>query len=132
MVSCTLRPGEGAACPAAVESSAGAGVGEHPYPPRGRGGICPPGHAVFDREGFLRNAPPGTEGVLSRQDSFSSAAYRHQLQIPGDDRVSRRLRAGDWLSALRAQESRGSGCGGESLLAGNTKMLRPAENQIAA
>src|SRR6266478_8362610 len=90
---CTPRPADGAACPAAVESSAGAGVGEHPYPPRGCGGICPPGHAVFDRQGFLRNAPPGTEGVFSRQDSFSSAAYRHQLQIPRSEEHTSELQS---------------------------------------
>ena len=42
------------------------------------------------------------------------------------------IRAGDRRGADRAQESGGAGCGRESLLAGNTKMLRPAEDQGAA
>ena len=42
---------------------------------------------------FERDAAPGDQGVLSEPAAVSAAARRHHLEVPRDDRVSRRDRA---------------------------------------
>src|SRR5260370_40463779 len=55
------------------------GSGEHPYFPRGCGRISETRNAVFRRQGFVRDAAAGAEGLLSRADSVFAAACRHDL-----------------------------------------------------
>src|SRR5258708_23175851 len=94
--------------------------------------MCGGGDALFDWQGLLGHAAAGAESVFPWKDSLSPAAYRHQLQVPRDDRISRRLHAADWRGTHRAQESAGSGRRCQSILAGNAKMLRVIEDKIAA
>src|SRR6185437_1691378 len=49
-----------------------------------------PRHAVLDRQGLERDASRGDESLLSGQAAVSAAACRHDLEVPRDDRVSRR------------------------------------------
>src|ERR1700722_565125 len=46
--------------------------------------------ALLDRQRFERHAPCGDEGLLSGQAAVSAAARRHDLEVPGDDRLPRR------------------------------------------
>ncbi len=62
---------------------------EHPHHPGSGGRIRKPGDALFHRQGFLGDAAPGPEGLLSGQAAVSAAACRHHLEIPRDDRVPR-------------------------------------------
>jgi len=120
-----------AACPRRLNHLRDAGVGEHPYPPRGAvAEFARPVMLYSIGKGFLRNAPPGSRRRFHPgKIPFPSAAYRHQLyKFPDDDRVSptpthRRLA----LSSSCTRIKRALDAGGESLLPGNTKMLRPAE-----
>src|SRR6202008_3153474 len=92
----------GAAAEAQPPGSAGGG--EDLYPARSGGGVCAAGDALFHREGLLGDAAAGAESVLSRKDSVPAAAHRHELQVSGNDRVSRPLPKGDWGRTARAPE----------------------------
>ena len=72
------------------DASAAARGGIDPHHARGRGRVLEPGDALFDRQGFVGHAASGDEGVLSRQAAVPAAPYRHDLEVPGDDRLSRR------------------------------------------
>ena len=50
----------------------------------------PAGDALFHRQGQLGDAAPGDEGLLSGQAAVPAAARRHDLEVPRNDRVSRR------------------------------------------
>ena len=63
---------------------------KHSDHPRGRGRVRQTGSAVFDRQGLFRAAAAGAEGFRAWEASVSAAARRHQLQVPRDDRLSRR------------------------------------------
>ena len=78
-----------------------AGSREHPHPPRGGGGVPQSGDAVLDRQGLVGDGPVGHEGLLSGQAAVPAAARRHDVEVPGDDRVSRESTpASNWGSEL--------------------------------
>ena len=62
----------------------------------------------------LRHAASGDEGVLSRQAALSAAACRHHLEIPRDDRISRR-RARELGLDLIVHINRGRRCARASI-----------------
>ena len=64
--------------------------GIDPHHARGRGRVAQSGDALFDRQGFERDAACGDEGVLSGQAAVPAAACRHDLEVPRDDRLPRR------------------------------------------
>ena len=70
-------------------SRAARGRGD-PHLPRGGGDLRQAGDALFDRQGFVGAAASGDEGVLSGQAAVPVPACRHDLEVPRDDRVSRR------------------------------------------
>ena len=47
------------------------------------------GDVVFDRQGFIGDVAPGAQGLLAGAATFSAAAYRHPMEVSGDDCVSR-------------------------------------------
>ena len=84
------------------------------------------------RQRLFGDAAARAESVLSGQDSLSAAAHRYQLQVPGDDRVSRRYCARTWRQADRAYEQGGARGGANPFRLGTTRVLRAAEDQSAA
>ncbi len=52
-----------------------------PYLPRGSGRIRASGDALFDRQGFVRPAASGAQGLLSRPRALPAAACEHRLEI---------------------------------------------------
>ena len=63
--------------------------GKHRHHARGRRRVRAAGDALLDRQGLVGAAAPGAEGVLSGSDSVSAPARRHDVQVPGDDRLPR-------------------------------------------
>ena len=64
---------------------------EHPHHSRGGVRVSEARDAVQHRKGLGRLGAAGAQGVLSGQAAVSADAHRHDLEISGDDRVSREL-----------------------------------------
>src|SRR5262249_52587602 len=73
----------------ATEPFEAARSGKHLHHARGCGGIPQPGHALFDRQGLVGDAPPGDEGFLSVEAAIPPDARRHDVEVPRNDQVSR-------------------------------------------
>ena len=70
--------------------SSGAGSGSDPHLARGRGDFAKPVMLYSIGKDSSGHAASGHEGVLSGQAAISLPACRHDLEIPRDDRLSRR------------------------------------------
>ena len=64
------------------------------------------GDALFDRQGFRRDAAPGAQGFFSGAPALPAAARRHALEVPRDDRVPRPHGEDAGLRAARPHQSR--------------------------
>ena len=82
----------------AARASDGARSRKHPHPARGGRAGRAPGTAVLDRQGLLRPAASGAQGVLPGPAAVPAAAYRHDVEVPRHDPPPRRdgaaIRAG--------------------------------------
>ena len=104
------------------EPSAPARSREHPHPPRSGGRVRAPGDALLHRQGLVRDAAPGAEGVLSRADSrsrccTSTPAYKFREMIEFRDDYGAR----DRRRADRAYQRAGDRRRRQSLRAGHAE-----------
>src|ERR1700689_1074757 len=105
---------------------------EHPYFPRGGGGVFAGGDALFHWQRVFGHVASGTEGFLPWEDSVSVVACRHGLQIPRDDRISRQVHKTDWGGTDCASKPGSARLRRQSVFARNAEVLRDAEDPVAA
>ena len=91
-----------------------------------------PGDALLDRQGLVRHAAPGAEGVPPRADPVSAAAHRHHLQVPRDDRVPRLVCAARRRAADRAHQPGRDRRRHAAVRRRDPALLRPAQDEGAA
>ena len=87
------------------------GSGVHRNHSRSRCQRTQPGDVVFDRQGFIGDVAPGAQGLLAGTAAFPAAAYRHPMEVSGDDCVARsygcRVRCG--VACSHEQSGAGEG-----------------------
>ncbi len=126
------RTGDSAAGWLAAQPPQGPRSREHLHPSGSRGRVFASGDALFHRKRLLCNVAPGAESVLPRKDSVPAPPRGYKLQVSRDDRIPRRVPEADWRGASCPQEPGSARRRRQSICAGHAKMLRLAENKIAA
>src|SRR5262249_55051679 len=71
---------------------------------RGGGGVQKAGDALLDRQGFVRYAASCRQGLPSWKAALSADAHRYDLEIPGNDLISRSDCAASWRKPDRAYQ----------------------------
>ena len=111
---------------------AGARSRKHSHHAGGRRRVRAPGDALLHRQGFVRPAAPGAEGVSSRADPLPAAPRRHHLQVQGDDRFPELVHQRNRRPPDRPHQRPGDYRRHPAVPGRDAALLRPAENEIAA